>query len=776
MSDLKIRLLGQPEVSHLGQRLTFATRKALALLAYLATEGGMHERKKLKRLFWPEKDRAHGSTALRIALHHLRQALTEGMLPEHEAHLIVTHDALGLDLSQGVDLDVQMLGKAWRLLQKRSVPETLPGEVRRTLITQFQETAAMYRGEFLEDLLLRDAVDFDTWVEMQRQYWLKMIEQVFDYLSQLQQAEGEIERAIETIQRWCSIDPLNEDAYLRLMHLYLATGNRIAALKTYQTCVDLLQMELAASPSPQLAALAERIRTASFTPSRLSVAHNKQWIAPEPVLLNPPVVEREAEFRTRITQYVQASYGQPQAPLLMLAHLFTQLGLAYEYHNDAAAARATYQAMLETARSLHYPAMECSALNHLAVLLAEDLPRRAQALILLQEAQTVAERTHDQRGLVHTRWSLARVHYYGLDLDTSLTQSRQAYGLATQWEQQDLVAKSLNMLAYPTRALGQWEEAAFLAEEARQHFAACGDRVMEADCLSRLADAWINCGQPHKGVAAARAAYAISLQIEHPWGQANSGVQLARGLVELGSYEEALTIALQSAEVARTLTFTLLLLVNLTALGLAYQALLLPEQALAAHQEAWEISVRLSAQRFGEMNASLVCTDYALLGDWEAASRYAQHALIRDARIVAPEISRWAETEALVRAGSSKQAEEHLQLFSQRFGTKRRCRVAYVRAPAVLAHARGDRERAHACLQQAIAEAKEIGLPGELWQAEAALGQFYLEGKAHDQAADAFARAATVVERLASKIASETLRSHFLASPQVQQLLMLRSA
>src|SRR2546429_9848894 len=106
MSALKIALLGPPEVYHLNRRLTFCDRKALALLAYLAAEGGMHERQKLTRLLWPESDMAHGRTALRITLLHLRHILEEDALPEGEAHLLITHDALGLDLTSGIDLDL----------------------------------------------------------------------------------------------------------------------------------------------------------------------------------------------------------------------------------------------------------------------------------------------------------------------------------------------------------------------------------------------------------------------------------------------------------------------------------------------------------------------------------------------------------------------------------------------------------------------------------------------------------------------------------------------
>ena len=75
MGILKIALLGSPEVGHANRRLSFHDRKALALLAYLAAEKGVHTRQKLARLLWPESDMAHGRTALRITLLHLRQVL-----------------------------------------------------------------------------------------------------------------------------------------------------------------------------------------------------------------------------------------------------------------------------------------------------------------------------------------------------------------------------------------------------------------------------------------------------------------------------------------------------------------------------------------------------------------------------------------------------------------------------------------------------------------------------------------------------------------------------
>src|SRR5207302_6839492 len=108
------------------------------------------------------------------------------------------------------------------------------------IFAQLDRAATLYRGSFLQDFTLRNTLDFDNWVCMQQGYWYQRIEQVFDWLSQLQSAEGALEQAIATVERWRSFDPLNEDISLRLMQLQFASGNRIAALKTYETYQDVL--------------------------------------------------------------------------------------------------------------------------------------------------------------------------------------------------------------------------------------------------------------------------------------------------------------------------------------------------------------------------------------------------------------------------------------------------------------------------------------------------------------------------------------------------------
>src|SRR5881275_3789909 len=106
MGDLYLTLLGSPEVRHGDQVLLFSTRKELALLIYLAVEGGVHSRKKLSEQFWPEGDARHGRAALRITLLHLRHMLGEGAGGDAASHLLITGDTLGLAVTSDVELDL----------------------------------------------------------------------------------------------------------------------------------------------------------------------------------------------------------------------------------------------------------------------------------------------------------------------------------------------------------------------------------------------------------------------------------------------------------------------------------------------------------------------------------------------------------------------------------------------------------------------------------------------------------------------------------------------
>lgn len=100
------------------------------------------------------------------------------------------------------------------------------------------------------------------------------------------------------------------------MQLHFSTGNRVAALKTYETCQEVLRLELSARPSSKLQALADLIRNASPAPRIKGHASANRRPASVRTFLEIPFVGRGANLSRLITLYEKAVGGQPQIVML----------------------------------------------------------------------------------------------------------------------------------------------------------------------------------------------------------------------------------------------------------------------------------------------------------------------------------------------------------------------------------------------------------------------------------------------------------------------------
>jgi len=74
-------------------------------------------------------------------------------------------------------------------------------------------------------------------------------------------------------------------------------------------------------------------------------------------------------------------------------------------------------------------------------------------------------------------------------------------------------------------------------------------------------------------------------------------------------------------------------------------------------------------------------------------------------------------------------------------------------------------------LREADKLAAEMGLPGERWQIQAALGVLYEAAGKPAQARTAFDEAARIIQELAEGIKDGALRMRFLAGPQIQPVV-----
>jgi DNA-binding SARP family transcriptional activator len=304
MSHLRLACLGSPVVTLDGQTVAFPTRKVLALLVYLAVEGGAHAREKLAALFWPAQDRPQGQQALRTTLTRLRQTLQDRHTDQQAAvYLRIDQHMIGFNGEADCELDVRILQEAVRTLG------TDAGRADTAAQNLFlQRAVGSYRGDFLDGFTLPGAPTFDDWVAIQRERYHRQIGLVFEQLSHNQFDTGQIAAAIDTATRWLAHDTLDEAASRQLMRLHFANGDRAAALRVYEACRTILAAELSAEPVPETAALAAQLRaTAPPGDDRLRHAADPSV---SPAALQTPLIGREREHARLVDAFDTVRRGQ----------------------------------------------------------------------------------------------------------------------------------------------------------------------------------------------------------------------------------------------------------------------------------------------------------------------------------------------------------------------------------------------------------------------------------------------------------------------------------
>jgi hypothetical protein len=212
-------------------------------------------------------------------------------------------------------MDLEVVQQAWKKVLRLS---TVPAEPQRTsLVAQIQHALSLVRGPFLDGFWLRDETPFDAWVQQQQQKWQVRLHLLCDRLSCWQEAGGELEQAKATLSRWLALDPLSEEAYRRLMRVYLAQGDATAALQVYATCQVRLAEELQVEPSADTIALAANIRVRAARGSTITQAHPALVQNRPPSELVAPLIGRKASFTQLVGSFQQVWQGQPQTVLLV---------------------------------------------------------------------------------------------------------------------------------------------------------------------------------------------------------------------------------------------------------------------------------------------------------------------------------------------------------------------------------------------------------------------------------------------------------------------------
>lgn len=147
MSKIALYLLGQPRLEVDGALVAVNTRKAIALIAYLAVTGQNHSREALDALLWPDSTPRKARAALRTTLSILKKVL-------NGEWLVAERKTVGLDDTTDVWVDV---------VQFRHLLAESRGDDCARQLDPLSRAVELYQGDFMAGFSLRDSVYFDEW-------------------------------------------------------------------------------------------------------------------------------------------------------------------------------------------------------------------------------------------------------------------------------------------------------------------------------------------------------------------------------------------------------------------------------------------------------------------------------------------------------------------------------------------------------------------------------------------------------------------------------------
>lgn len=252
MTALTITCLGSFQVALDGRSLSAAaSEKALALLAYLAIESRrMHRREHLAGLLWSDQPEKNALHSLRQALSSLRKALHDDQ--REQPILLVAPDGVQINPKANYWLDVNAFQTELTAALAHHQHCKTGGCLN---VRRLRAAVDLFKGPFLDQLIINGGPLFDEWAMLQREYFNRMAVEAFSRLAEVHERRGEFARAAQIAARIVQIMPWEEDAHYQLMRLLGLDGQWAAVQAQYAACRRYLEEQMGLEPAPETRAL-----------------------------------------------------------------------------------------------------------------------------------------------------------------------------------------------------------------------------------------------------------------------------------------------------------------------------------------------------------------------------------------------------------------------------------------------------------------------------------------------------------------------------------------
>ena len=223
----------------------FESRKALALLGYLAAHEEPISRSRLAGLFWGEKSEARGRRNLSRELSQLSSRLPNCFQADYHTVQFLPTGTYWVDTLTFA-----------ALVKKSNQPDL---QVKESL-AYLAEAVALYHSDFMTGYYLDDCPEFETWLIRQQENWRRQVTEILERLFTQLVSLGQDDQAEAHLRRWLELEPWQEEAHRYLMILLAHNGKRTAALAQFEICRRVLDEELGAAPEAETLVLYEQIQ------------------------------------------------------------------------------------------------------------------------------------------------------------------------------------------------------------------------------------------------------------------------------------------------------------------------------------------------------------------------------------------------------------------------------------------------------------------------------------------------------------------------------------
>ncbi|MGB5823697.1 MAG: BTAD domain-containing putative transcriptional regulator [Proteocatella sp.] len=236
---LTINLLGNVGIYYDGEDITTKlSSKSVAIIMFLvANYNKKITREKISDLLWAEKYENAGYN-LRYNLWNIKKVIPFDM----DGRELITSNKEYCQINPDYIFEGDIV----------NVKKLEEKQISNMNLDELKSMKNEFKGEFLEQIHIKDAEEFYEWILINRIKYQKLYISCLNQMYTLLHGAGRYEDKIDILDEILNYNPYDEESHYNLMIEHMKEGKRHRAISQYKKCDNLLRSELNIGAKPKL--------------------------------------------------------------------------------------------------------------------------------------------------------------------------------------------------------------------------------------------------------------------------------------------------------------------------------------------------------------------------------------------------------------------------------------------------------------------------------------------------------------------------------------------